>query len=107
MSDDFEFQDEINFEQMDSKKKLNYFKIHSTGRDPKTGKFLKGHSGNAKGRPRRKTTLDACLNKSFARSVTVRIDGKLVMTTNLQLACDLAVQDSIARKDVKTIIQLL
>lgn len=99
-------EEELDFDKMDSKQKWDYLKVQAHGRDAKTGKFLKGHSGNKKGRPRQKTTLEACLAKSFARKAMIKIDGKMVSTTNLQLACDLIVQDSIAKKDSKTIIQL-
>lgn len=97
----------LEISQMDSAQKRDLLKALTTGRDPKSGKFLPRHSGNPKGRPRCATTLDNCLNISFSRKATVKIEGKMVSMTNLQLACDMIIQDTLSKRDIKGLIQLL
>jgi len=107
MSNPFEFEDSQDISQMNAEEKVDHLKAMISGRDLKNGRFLKGHSGNIKGRPRTRTTLSGCLNKSFSRKATAKIDGKTIITTNLQLACDMVVQSSLASGDLKTIMKLL
>lgn len=107
MTNQFDFENDPEFKKMSEKEKLDFLKAHASGRDPKTGRYLKDHSGNYGGRPKARTTLNACLNKSFSKKVKVKIDGKMVTTTNLQLTCDMMVQKALAEGDVKTLMRLL
>jgi Family of unknown function (DUF5681) len=45
-------------------------------RDPKSGKFRPGHSGNQKGRPRKSKTVDDTVAKAFDERVTITENGK-------------------------------
>lgn len=107
MTNHFDFENDPDYKKLDIRDRLAILKTYITGRDSKTGRFVKGRSGNTKGRPRVRTTLSACLNKSFSQKATIEIDGKTVVTTNLQLACDMILQTSLAERDIKTLIQLL
>lgn len=86
--------------------RLEYIKSLKSNRDPKTGRFKKGHSGNYKGRPSQRTTWAACLNKTLAEKTTVNIGGKMQSMSNMQLACDVIFKGALARKDSKILMQL-
>jgi hypothetical protein len=71
-------------------------------RDEK-GRFVKGKSGNPKGRPRQKECnhLDvvAAMHAALMKLVTVRRDGKVVRTNKFDLLIEQIVNDTIQTKN--------
>lgn len=55
------------------------------GRPPRETQFMKGKSGNPKGRPKHPTTPRECINKIFSEYRTVTVDGKRKKITKLEL----------------------
>lgn len=101
------FDENMNINNMDPAQKQKYLKALTTGRDPKTGRFLKEHSGNLKGRPREKTNMSECLNKVFALRTSISINGKKVKTTMLQAYCYKLMASTLASDDIKLLVQTL
>ena len=57
----------------------------AVGRDPASGKFRPGHTGNAKGRPRKAKTVGAAIAGAFAEKVPVTENGKRRKITKLDI----------------------
>lgn len=107
MSNRSEFQDNPDINQMNSQERLDYLKALTSSRDPKTGRFPKGHSGNYKGRPRTRTTVNDCLSLVFSKKTTMQIDGKTVTIPLIQAICYKIVISALADNDTKTLIYIL
>jgi Family of unknown function (DUF5681) len=66
------------------------------GKPPKRTRFKKGHSGNAKGRPRKKPDLYSELTKVLREEVTITVDGQREKVT-VQQALLLRLRDEALR----------
>lgn len=78
-------------------------------RDSKTGQFIKGKSGNLKGRPKRdiKTKPNECLNKVLSQLVETTINGKPKKITCLEALIQKLVSEIIKSDDTKLLLQFL
>ncbi len=78
-------------------------------RDYKTGQFIKGKSGNPKGRPKRnlKTRPNECLNKILSQFVETTINGKHKKITCLEVLIHKLVSEIIKGDDTKLLLQFL
>jgi hypothetical protein len=56
------------------------------GRPPKANQFQKGHSGNAKGRPKGSRNVSSALVAAFSERITVTIRGQRHSITKLEAA---------------------
>lgn len=66
------------------------------GKPPKASRFKPGQSGNPKGRPQRKTTVEEIYREVFGEVIEVKIDGKTKRMTPLQLTINLLKRDMIS-----------
>lgn len=107
MTNQFDFENDLNISQMDSEQKLDYLRAITSSRDPKSGKFLKGHSGNMKGRPPAARTLDECFNKVFAQKTTIILNAKAQDVTMLHAAVYKLMATALANDDVKMLLKIL
>lgn len=107
MSTPFEFEDNQDTSQMNAEEKADYLKALISGRDSQNGRFLKGSSGNPKGRPRARTTVDDCFSLVFSQKTTITADGKPVRMTLLQAICYKIVISALADDDIKMLMQIL
>lgn len=71
---------------------------------PQQNKFVKGKSGNPKGRPKGSANLSTLLKKSSRRRVNVVVNGRKKSVTLLE-ACVLQLTQKAMAGDVKTILQ--
>ena len=80
-----------------------------SNRDSKTGQFIKGKSGNLKGRPKRdiKTKPNECLNKVLSQFVETTINGKPKKITCLEVLIHKLVSEIIKGDDTKLLLQFL
>lgn len=107
MSNNPEFKDNQDISQMSSQQSLDYIKALTSGRDPKSGKFTKGRSGNPKGRPRARTTLNDCFSLVFSKKTDIIIDGKSTTLTLMQATCYKIIISALADNDTKMLVQIL
>ena len=73
---------------------------------PQQNKFVKGKSGNPKGRPKGSANLSTLLKKSSRRRVNVVVNGRKKSVTLLE-ACVLQLTQKAMAGDVKTILQYM
>ena len=80
-----------------------------SNRDCKTGQFIKGKSGNPKGRPKRniKTRPNECLNKILSQFVETTINGKHKKITCLEALIHKLVSEIVNSNDIKLLLQFL
>lgn len=78
-------------------------------RDYKTGQFIKGKSGNPKGRPKKdiKTRPNECLNQILSQLVETKINGKSKRMTYLEVLIQKLVSEIVKSDDAKVILQFL
>lgn len=79
-----DFENDPEYNKLDVRERLAILKAHVTGRDSKTGRYLKGHSGNYGGRPKARTNTKDCLSLVLSQKTIATINGKQVRTTLLQ-----------------------
>ena len=107
MSNHPEFKDNPDISQMNSQQKLDYIRNLTSSRDPKSGRFPKGHSGNYKGRPRARTTVDDCFSLVFSKKTTTIVDGKPTSLTLMQAMCYKIIISALADNDTKMLVYIL
>lgn len=73
---------------------------------PEQSKFVKGKSGNPKGRPKGSGNLSTLIQKSGLRRVNVVVNGRKKSVTLIE-ACILQLTQKAVSGDVKTILQFL
>lgn len=105
MNTEPEFENNLDISEMDTKEKLDLLKGQISGRDPKTGRFCEGHSGNPKGRPRMRTNAADCLSVVLSQKTTMIIDGKHVPMTLLQAYYYKLVKIVVDSNDPKILMQ--
>lgn len=102
-----DIREDFDINKMTPQEKIDYIKSFTSCRDAKTGRFLKGHSGNKNGRPRTRTTIDDCFSAVLSEKTTVVINGKQSKVTLLEACCRKIIMTALTDEDTKLLISIM